>query len=145
MPSREYICWVNMKQRCYNEKNPEYVNYGGRGIIVCDRWINSFKTFLSDIGRIPDGLSLDRIDNNGNYEPSNCRLTTMSVQGFNQRVSVKSKTGISGVTWCKQTNRWKSSICVNRKQITLGRFKDFFEACCVRKTAENIYFKQEGR
>lgn len=68
-----YQTWSDMKQRCYNPKVRIYKWYGGRGIKVCDRWKKSFKNFLEDMGLKPKGFELDRIDNDGNYEPSNCR------------------------------------------------------------------------
>jgi hypothetical protein len=82
----EYRTWCAMKRRCYNPNVNNYMNYGGRGIIVCDRWINSYENFLEDMGRKPSiEYSIDRIDNNGNYEPSNCRWVTPKEQRKNQR------------------------------------------------------------
>jgi len=80
-----YNTWVNMKQRCYNPNFRDYINWGARGIKVCDRWINSFSNFLEDMGDRPDGKSLDRINNDGDYEPSNCRWATSKEQINNQR------------------------------------------------------------
>src|SRR5262245_17598928 len=77
--SRAYRCWESMLQRCFNPRNPWYSFYGGRGITVCERWL-IFENFYADVGDPPPGLSLDRIDNNGNYEPSNCRWATSAVQ-----------------------------------------------------------------
>lgn len=82
-----YHIWCSMKERCYNKKCVSYPDYGGRGIIVCEEWKNSFPNFLESMGDRPDGKSLDRINNDGNYEPLNCRWATQSEQNKNQRRS----------------------------------------------------------
>lgn len=82
----EYMAWGSMIQRCENPNNPRYPNYGGRGIKVCDRWRNSFQDFLEDMGEKPhESLSLDRINNDGNYKLANCRWATINEQANNQR------------------------------------------------------------
>lgn len=77
-----------MRQRCINPKNKDYKYYGARGIQVCKRW-DLYENFLQDMGEKPFGLSLDRIDNNGNYEPSNCRWITQKEQVLNSRTCLK--------------------------------------------------------
>lgn len=79
-----YNSWRGMLARCGNPRNNRYINYGARGIVVCERWLR-FENFLTDMGERPCGLSIDRIDNNGNYEPGNCRWATASQQTANQR------------------------------------------------------------
>jgi len=84
--SIEYNTWANMKQRCLNPNASFFSNYGGRGIRVCDRWLHSFENFLADVGPRPsNGHSIDRIDNNGDYEPGNVRWALSSVQQKNTR------------------------------------------------------------
>ena len=85
--TKEYAAWLSMKTRCYNPNYQHFKDYGGRGIKICERWLNSFENFLADIGKAPDELhSLDRyINNDGNYEPGNVRWATSSEQIQNRR------------------------------------------------------------
>lgn len=84
-----YRCWNSMRQRCFCEKTNGYLRYGGRGITVCDEWKNDFQAFYdwAIANGYKDGLSIDRIDVNGNYEPSNCRWITFAEQSNNRRTN----------------------------------------------------------
>lgn len=133
--------WTMMKQRCYNTNAPDYDYYGGRGIRVCSRWLESFDLFFEDMGLRPEGLTLDRVDVNGNYEPSNCKWSTAKEQRNNQRIQTEarcdSSTGIRGVSKEKYYQRFKVEVKVQGIRYVLYRGPDFFEACCARKSFEN--------
>lgn len=86
--SREYESWKQAKQRCHNPNNPQYPEWGGKGITMCPEWRNDFQTFYAHIGPCPEGLTLDRIDNAGNYEPGNVRWATRKQQIRNRKNTV---------------------------------------------------------
>jgi len=80
-----YKSWTCMKQRCLNPNSPKFSIYGGRGIMICERWM-VFENFLADMGERPEGTTLDRIDNDGHYESDNCRWATIDVQNNNKKI-----------------------------------------------------------
>ena len=111
----EYVAWQQMKQRCYNPKVFCYHNYGGRGIRVCDDWKHSFSQFLADMGPKPSSkTSLDRIDNDGNYEPNNCRWATGNQQRRNTRGRLRLLTH-NGQTMCLKD--WSVHLDIRADQI----------------------------
>ncbi len=135
-----YNSWLAMRGRCYYTEHDYYEYYGGRGIKVCDRWLDSFENFLEDMGIKPDGLSLDRIDNNLDYSPNNCKWSTNSEQGFNTRMHSNNSSGKTGVSFHTKTNKWQATIGVDSKSIYLGVYDSFEEAVNVREAAEIEYF-----
>lgn len=94
-----YMTWARLKSRCNNKNNKSYKNYGGRGIKVCERWLNSFENFCHDMGVRPSlKHSIDRYPNNdGNYEPKNCRWATATQQALNRRKFSNNTTGFTGI------------------------------------------------
>lgn len=136
-----YQIWLAMKQRCYNKNISNHSDYGGRGITVCDRWLDSFENFFEDMGERPsDEYSIDRIDNNQGYSPENCKWSTRSEQSINQRVKKNNKSGVRGVCWDKFRNKWSANLKFKSEKIYLGRFLEFEDAIKARKDAELKYF-----
>ena len=112
--SSEYSIWMNLRSRCYNPKNTRYDMYGGRGITVCQRWRDDFMNFLEDMGRRPSSdHSIDRIDNDGNYEPSNCRWATRSEQARNRRSSRFLEFGGRRITLAE----WAEEIGIDKRTL----------------------------
>lgn len=106
----EYRSWHGMKTRCINPNNKDWANYGGRGITICEKWINSYENFFNDMGEKPSPFhSIDRIDNNKGYSPDNCRWATNIEQANNMRRNVK--VTIDGVTFNKY--QWCNKIGIN--------------------------------
>lgn len=105
--SREYGSWLGAKNRCYSPKSPRFKSYGDRGIRMCERWEKSFSNFLKDMGRCPKGLSLDRIDVDGNYSPENCHWANADIQSRHRTDNVFLT--LNGVTkieadWARELN-----------------------------------------
>lgn len=124
-----YSTWKHLVARCTDEKHVQYPDYGGRGISVYGSWIYDFKSFYEYVGDRPSKLhSLDRIDNNGNYEPGNLRWVLRSIQSINTRKRRNTKSKYRGVSWDSSTNKWWVEITRNKVTYRLGRFTDEFEA-----------------
>ena len=131
--SREYHSWNSMKNRCNNSNLKEYKNYGGRGITYDERW-EDFREFYKDMGKRPEGTTLDRIDVNGNYCKENCRWSTRETQQRNQRIH---KNKYVGITYddTHKTCKWQVGISYKNKRYA-NRFKTIEEALNWRKEKE---------
>ena len=131
-----------MRDRCYYKKHMAFKNYGGRGITVCDEWLQNFETFYKWAiqNGYEDHLTLDRIDNDGNYEPSNCRWITYREQCLNKRRT--SNTGVVGVSYIKTKNRYDANIYIEGKLRHLGYTKTLQEAVTLRRQAESALCNQ---
>lgn len=118
---KEYWVYHNIKQRCNNPNHSGYSYYGKRGIKFK---YDTFEDFFEDLGSRPsDRHSVDRIDNNGNYEKGNCRWATMDIQCNNRRIRKTNKSGYAGISWYKQLNKWRVRVGKNRK----GHYWDTLE------------------
>lgn len=123
--SKLFSVWSDVLRRCFNKNRQDFQRYGGRGITVCDEWKNDFLAFYnwSMANGYKNGLSIDRINNDGNYEPSNCRWATLNVQARNTNIfRVTNTSGFRGVSWHKRVKKWGANIVVDRKNIYLGYY-----------------------
>ena len=127
-----YKTWYSMIYRCNNPKDKSYKNYGGRGITVCEEWLD-LKVFIDWCEETYiEGMTLDRINVDKNYQPENCRWVNMSVQNSNKGIKETNTSGYTGVTWHKNRNRWCSAIRSQGVLINVGTFKDKMDAVVAR-------------
>ncbi len=117
-------CFYNMMTRCYNVNNENYTDYGGRGITVCDRWRWRYRNFLADMGPKPEGMTIERKDNDGPYAPDNCVWATRREQALNRRSSQIAT--VEGVTLCARD--WADKLGVSRNAFHTRARRDGCEA-----------------
>ena len=139
--SPEYKAYMGMKERCCSKGSQRYASYGGRGISICGRWLESFDKFFADMGERPTSdHSIDRINNDGNYMPNNCKWSTRSEQARNKRILKANKSGVTGVFWIKSNQKWLASISIKGKSKYLGTFTRKADAIESRKRGESKYY-----
>lgn len=128
----EYEIWKAMKKRCLNPHDASYKNYGGRGIEVAERWLK-FSNFYADMGQRPSPeLTIERKDNDGNYEPGNCKWATRYEQALNQRYRRVNSSGHRNITWHKQSKKWRVRVTREGRKTYLGRFDILINAIKAR-------------
>jgi hypothetical protein len=139
--------YKDIKTRCYSTKCKAFKNYGGRGIVMCQEWLNSFEAFekwaLNNNYR--KGLQIDRIDNDGNYEPNNCQFITPAENTAigKRRKHTNNTSGYIGVVYYKRSGKWQAKIVINKKRIYLGSFDTPEGALLARTQAEIEYFGKQ--
>ena len=137
----EYTVWKMMKDRCSNKRSRLYVNYGGRGIAVCEQWRGSFRSFLNDMGHRPSSKhSIERVDNNGHYEPRNCRWATMREQLRNKRNN--RRLTYDGKTMC--LSAWAEHVGLPRYLLS-GRLNRGWTPEAVLTTPINLRFSRPSK
>lgn len=132
-----YKTYAGMKRRCYNQNEKAFGHYGGRGIKICDRWLglDGFNHFVADMGSKPSQKhSIDRIDNDGNYEPSNCRWATPKEQRQNQRLRIDNKAGIGGISWYSARGNWRVKV----ESVYIGCYSTLEEALSALFSAKEV-------
>ena len=137
-----YYRWVQIKSRCWNENDPRYNRYGGRGITMCSEWANDFMAFYGHVTKLPNYNSistLDRIDNNGNYTPDNLRWTDKHTQAANRGKFKNNTTGLTGV-YRNVRGTYVAAIRHNKEYTTIGTYPSIIEAA----NARNLYIMKHG-
>ena len=123
-----------MTHRCSNPKDVSYINYGGRGIKVCEEWLDpkNFIVWCDLTHPNIEGVSLDRIDNDKGYYPENCTWSDKTTQCVNQRIRKDNTSGIVGIAWNRRASKWRASICVLKRNKHIGYYEKIEEAVLAR-------------
>lgn len=137
--SPTYKSWNNMMMRCYNPKRINYHEYGGAGITVCDKWHN-FLGFFEDMGARPEGTSLNRIRGAKIYSKETCEWASYTIQSYDQKRRSTNTSGKTGVSFQKQTGKWKAEMRKEGKSYFLGYFYNLEDAIKARENGELLHY-----
>ncbi len=132
--SRFYSIWHNMLDRCYNKNSKQFNDYGGRGIVVCEDWldIKNFVDWVENKSNWEEGLTLDRIDNDKGYSPDNCTFSTKTIQSINQRKRSTNTSGYVGVSWDAKVSKWRARVTIFKRGKYIGYYLSKEEAVQAR-------------
>lgn len=139
--TRLYRVYHGMVDRCCDVNNKSYKDYGGRGITICDQWLNekiSFFEWACNNG-YTDDLTIERKNVNGNYEPSNCTFIPNEEQALNRRTRIDNKSGHIGISKRNKSGKWIVRVTINKKRIYLGEYELLKDAVSAKETAENQF------
>ena len=137
--TRTYKAYTNMRDRVHNKEN--YPAYAIKGISISEDWNLSFSNFYADMGDCPEGYSLERRNTEGNYNKDNCVwIEDWGVQCYNKSLSSKNKTGVTGVSWSKISEKWHAYISKDGRRVHLGLFEEFEDAVGKRRDSELEYY-----
>lgn len=142
--SRVYTMWCNIKARCYRKTSPDYEIYGNRGIKMCDEWKNDSKKFIewAYLNGYSDNLTIERIDSNKGYLPSNCKFITNEEQALNRRTRKDNKYGVRGVSWNNSHRKFSLRLSVDGKRVFIGLYNKLEDAI---KAKEDFMNKNRNR
>ena len=147
---RFYATWVNILARCLNTSHRDYAGYGGRGITVCDEWLDiaTFIAWAEATHPNISGVSIDRINNDKGYSPDNCRWADSTTHSINKTIPINNTSGLLGINWKTRDEVWVAQLSFQNKKKHIGQFKNIEDAILARNEyilANNLPHKLSER